>query len=127
MNAKNVNEYRPLLDALANGKKLQYWDEYSWVDLGEEINFSFSPEEYRVKPEQELDSATLDLANRFYELIESHTKLKTDYDEMRELFYDNYCTALERIASLERTITDIKVNNDEVTKNIYQNLAELHI
>ena len=127
MNAKNVNEYKPLLEALDAGKTIQYWNEYSWVDITGDFGFSFGPEEYRVKPEQEIDSATIDLVNRFYELIESHTKLKTDYDEMRELFYDNYCTALERIASLERTITDIKVNNDEISKNICQNLAELHI
>jgi hypothetical protein len=127
MNAKNVNEYKPLLEALAAGKTIQYWDEYSWVDIADEIGFTFGPEEYRIKPEQEMDSATVDLVNRFYELIESHAKLKADHEEMRELFYDNYCTALERVASLERTITDIKANNDEVSKDICLHLAGLHI
>lgn len=51
MNAQNAHEYLPLVQALANGKTLQVEDYAGWVDLSEEINFVFDPEDYRIKPE----------------------------------------------------------------------------
>ena len=51
MNAQNAKEYLPLVQALADGKTLQVEDYAGWVDLREEINFVFDPEDYRIKSE----------------------------------------------------------------------------
>ena len=51
MNKDNAHEYLPLIYALANGKSLQIADGAGWVDLSEEVNFVFDPEDYRIKSE----------------------------------------------------------------------------
>ena len=51
MNKENAREYLPLVEALADGKIIQAKDSGEWFDLGEEVTFSFYPDEYRVKPE----------------------------------------------------------------------------
>lgn len=139
MNAYNAHEFRPLLNALADGKTIQFWDEFGWVDLDSEIGFSFSPQDYRVKPEEELEAEDdldyggdcpynyCELAERFAELLESHARLKEEHIELREIFYDQYCTALERIANLESNIERIKETNDEVCENVYDTLSKLHM
>lgn len=145
MNTYNAHEFRPLINALADGKTIQFWDEFSWVDLDGEVGFSFSPQDYRIKqeepePEPELAPEIFDepedgdcpykyceLAERFAELLESHVKLRNDYVELREVFYKRYCTALERIANLEDNIERIKETNDEVCENVVDILAKLYV
>jgi hypothetical protein len=51
MNKENAREYLPLVQALANGKTLQIDAGAGWIDLSEETNFVFDPEDYRIKPE----------------------------------------------------------------------------
>lgn len=53
MNAKNAHQYLPLIQALADGKKLQIAytsDPNAWYDA-EEINFIWDLSLYRIKPE----------------------------------------------------------------------------
>lgn len=142
MNTYNAHEFRTLLNALADGKTIQFKDDWGWVDLAGEIGFTFSPEDYRIKPETVIWDANsedeseedgdctykyCELAERFAELLESHCALKEDYAEFRAAFYDKYCEALERIASLEDNIERIKEVNDEVCENVYQTLSKLHM
>lgn len=140
MNTYNAHEFRPLLNALADGKTIQFWDDTVWVDLDDEVGFSFSPQDYRIKPEEETEAEDesadddgdcaykyCELAERFAELLESHYALKEYCTEFRSAFYDKYCTALERIASLEDNIERIKETNDEVCENVYNTLSKLHM
>jgi hypothetical protein len=55
MNAQNAHEYLPLIQALANGKTIQFidsdGDNHWWADFGEydELIFDNAPKSYRVK------------------------------------------------------------------------------
>ena len=51
MNSQNAHQYLPLVQALADGKTLQIQNSQGWIDLTDELNFVFDPEEYRIKPE----------------------------------------------------------------------------
>lgn len=54
MNKSNAKDYLPLVQALADGKVVQMYNEVSgeWVDLGDgEIGLSLAPDLYRIKPE----------------------------------------------------------------------------
>jgi hypothetical protein len=57
MNKENAKEFLPYVQALADGKQIQYqqWcrDTQYWVDFenDEEIGFCDDPEDYRIKPE----------------------------------------------------------------------------
>lgn len=53
MNKDNAKDYLPLVQALADGKKIQGFMDHSqkWEDMGEEIFFDGSPDGYRIKPE----------------------------------------------------------------------------
>lgn len=52
MNKHDAHDYIPLLQALGDGKIIQYKNivDNKWVDL-ETINFTYSAKYYRVKPE----------------------------------------------------------------------------
>lgn len=53
MNAQNAREYMPLVQALAEGKKIQLSYKTcpnDWYDA-DEINFFWEPSLYRIKPE----------------------------------------------------------------------------
>ncbi len=56
MNAQNAKDYLPLVQALAEGKELQHRLKHrlnidpKWSDI-QDPNFSFPPENYRIKPE----------------------------------------------------------------------------
>lgn len=53
MNKDNAKDYLPLVQALAEGKTIQYVIRRShniWADM-EETVFQMSPENYRIKPE----------------------------------------------------------------------------
>lgn len=52
MNAQNAHEYLPLIYALANGKIIQFRNaiKNEWEDL-ETVDFNYSTELYRIKPE----------------------------------------------------------------------------
>lgn len=52
MNSSNAKQFLPLVQALAEGKTIQIRDPYKgdvWED-GFNVEFSFGPERYRVKP-----------------------------------------------------------------------------
>ena len=57
MNKENAHFYLPLVQALIDGKQIQYKQECLnnsyWVDYenDEEIGFNDDPEDYRIKPE----------------------------------------------------------------------------
>ena len=54
MNKENAHEYLPIVQALANGKQLQYRDEHgNWSDTWGIYTPSFEadPTRYRIKPE----------------------------------------------------------------------------
>lgn len=51
MNASNAKDFLPLVQALAEGKVIQYkWSDDKWRD-GEELSFECELECYRIKPE----------------------------------------------------------------------------
>ena len=51
MNAQNAKDYLPLVQALADGKTIQFFDGASWVDIVTINTLLFDPDVYRVKPE----------------------------------------------------------------------------
>lgn len=54
MNKHNAQDYLPLVQALAEGKTIQYFSpaENEWIDAGEGgLTFEFHPNRYRIKPE----------------------------------------------------------------------------
>lgn len=55
MNRENANDYLPLVQALSEGKVIQYKYQksdksYDWMSLGE-VGFSMPVDFYRIKPE----------------------------------------------------------------------------
>lgn len=52
MNKQNAKDYLPLVQALIDGKTIQYRvdDGETWVDLAE-TSFTYYPDAYRIKPE----------------------------------------------------------------------------
>lgn len=51
MNAQNANKYLPLVQALADGKTVQYHHSNGdWIDINES-SFDGNPAHYRIKPE----------------------------------------------------------------------------
>ena len=55
MNKNNAKDFLPLVQALADGKTIQFYTG-SWVDLSsvDETSFTLPPERYRIKPEPKL-------------------------------------------------------------------------
>ena len=51
MNKDNAAQFLPLVQALADGKILQYFSDGEWMDVDCNIGFDDEPEKYRVKPE----------------------------------------------------------------------------
>jgi len=52
MNKDNAKEFLPLVQALADGKTIQYNTNEEWNDIGEiEFTIFDKPEDFRVKPE----------------------------------------------------------------------------
>lgn len=51
MNQQNAREYMPLVQAMADGKTIQYNDEGDWMDTTELMTRACTPECYRIKPE----------------------------------------------------------------------------
>jgi len=52
MNKKNAHLFLPLVQALADGKTIQYIDNGIWKDMfGDSIAFGNHFEQYRIKPE----------------------------------------------------------------------------
>jgi hypothetical protein len=51
MNKENAKEFSPLVQALADGKTIQWkTDSGNWKD-GVNLGFNLNPEDYRIKPE----------------------------------------------------------------------------
>ena len=52
MNKQTAQQYLPLIQALAEGKTLQYKDSLNnkWLDATD-LSFALAPERYRIKPE----------------------------------------------------------------------------
>ena len=50
MTREEVKEMLPIMQAYAEGKTIQFWDEGQWSDLFES-DFYKSPDRYRIKPE----------------------------------------------------------------------------
>lgn len=52
MNKDNAKDYLPLVQALANGKAIQYFPDESegWIDC-EDVNFMIDVSRFRIKPE----------------------------------------------------------------------------
>jgi len=52
MNKNNAAQFLPLVQALADGKVIQFKDNEKWADFhGPEVSFGNIPSHYRVKPE----------------------------------------------------------------------------
>ena len=50
MTREEVKEMLPIMQAYAEGKTIQFWDEGKWIDLFE-YDFYKSTDRYRIKPE----------------------------------------------------------------------------
>ena len=50
MTREEAKELLPIMQAYADGKTIQFWDEGKWIDLFES-DFYKSPDRYRIKPE----------------------------------------------------------------------------
>ena len=51
MNRQQVKELLPIIQAFAEGKTIQVQEDTDWRYLGDEIDFNFSQQRYRIKPE----------------------------------------------------------------------------
>jgi hypothetical protein len=51
MNAQNAKDFLPLVQALADGKTIQFDDGGDWVNVVNLNTDSYDPDEYRIKPE----------------------------------------------------------------------------
>ncbi len=51
MNKGNAKDYLPLVQALADGKKIQWLNTYGIWEDSEELSTSWIPGSYRIKPE----------------------------------------------------------------------------
>lgn len=52
MTKENAKDYLPFIQALADGKTIQFSNGDEWIDL-DDPNFENSVEKYRIKPEEE--------------------------------------------------------------------------
>ena len=50
MNQQNAKEFLPLIQAMAEGKTIQFFDGEEWDDL-DDHDFAYEPEVYRIKSE----------------------------------------------------------------------------
>ena len=90
MNKENAHQYLPLIQALADGKKLQIAytsDPNAWYDA-EEINFIWDLSLYRIKPEP-----------RTFEIVRSKLSCGSIYDV--ETWDGSYPEIWERITVQE--------------------------
>lgn len=51
MNRSEAKELLPIIQAFAEGKTIQVQEDIDWCYLGDEIDFNFSPQRYRIKSE----------------------------------------------------------------------------
>ena len=51
MNRQQVKELLPIIQAFAEGKTIQVQEDTDWRYLGDEIDFNFSQQRYRIKPD----------------------------------------------------------------------------
>lgn len=51
MNRQQAKELLPIIQAFAEGKTIQVQEDIDWLYLGDEIDFNFSPQRYRIKPD----------------------------------------------------------------------------
>lgn len=51
MNRQQAKELLPIIQAFAEGKTIQVQEDIDWRYLGDEIDFNFSPQRYRIKPD----------------------------------------------------------------------------
>jgi len=67
MNAQNAKDFLPLVQALADGKTIQVFDEDEWVDFTD-VHFR-SDWQYRVKPEpREWDCVTSEISGCLHDI-----------------------------------------------------------
>ena len=61
MNKDNAKDFIPLIQALADGKIIQYQSQMGWIDIdmNKSIYFNDEPFRYRVKPETEYPLTSL--------------------------------------------------------------------
>ena len=51
MNRQQAKDLLPIIQAFAEGKTILVQEDIDWLYLGDEIDFNFSPQRYRIKPE----------------------------------------------------------------------------
>ena len=88
MNAQNAREYLPLVQALADGLKIQCNDRGQWVDVESLYTDVYLPDEYRIKPEP-----------RTFEIVRSKLSCGSIYDA--ETWDGSYPEIWERITVQE--------------------------
>lgn len=68
MNKENAKEFLPFVQALADGKKIQFkTNSGNWKD-GVNLEFSLNPKDYRIKPEPRTFEMWLTPEGRLYPL-----------------------------------------------------------
>lgn len=92
MNKDNAHLYLPLVQALADGKTIQYKSPYNdkWEDKTS-VQFDSSPDQYRIKPEP--------IKQEFYYVRSNNTaNLPTEYAVYG---YQNYQAAKEHLKKID--------------------------
>lgn len=51
MNKDNARDYLPLVQALAEGKTIQFFS-CEWADCAKNVDFTYPPTSYRIKPKE---------------------------------------------------------------------------
>jgi hypothetical protein len=68
MNKENAAQFLPLVQALAEGKTIQYNDNGTWRDThGDFVAFGNLPEHYRIKPETREFYISFDNGGQIYD------------------------------------------------------------
>lgn len=93
MNKENAKEFLPLVQALAEGKTIQFeLADGTWSDLNR-VDFTESPSEYRIKPEQKKDWVRLALLKDEKEYFSgiAYKDIGESEDEIINGLEDLYC------------------------------------
>ena len=93
MNKDNAHLYLPLVQALAEGKTIQFKSQFDnkWEDL-HSVQFNYTPDQYRIKPEP--------IKQEFY-YVRHKTSSNTPQNEHVMYGYNNLQTAKEYLKKID--------------------------
>ncbi len=87
MNRQQVKELLPIIQAFAEGKTIQVQEDTDWRYLGDEIDFNFSQQRYRIKPEYR----PFKDAEECFEEMKKHQPFGWIKDKLHQYFMISFC------------------------------------